>query len=193
MRLIVIGILVVLLLLTIIVPLVKKKKPSLFTAAIILIPAVALGYFEHTWIENQEKLQASFRQATEISVAKVSCERMSVEWFDAFISVNEAASDSRAAVKLKHSSCAPLFSYLNAEDKNSQKIDNTFTGAVLALSEAGVKVTNPEYDSQKVRCVAVQRIPGMVAALGGTEKQAYFIQEHYKNNMKNAKLTTQVC
>lgn len=193
MRIVIIALLVILALVTILLPLFKKKKPSIFTAAIILIPAVALGYFEYSWTENQKELQESFREMTEVPIAKFSCERMSIEWFDAYVSQKATDTGERAQIKLKHSTCAPLIGYLNLEDKSKQTIDNNFTVALVAYSEAGVRMLNPGADSTKVRCTAVNNIPRALYSLGGNPKQAYLVQQYYNANIKNSKLTTQIC
>lgn len=180
MRLVIIGILLIAAI-TVIVSGLRgyRKHVSWFALVLTLVPAGALGYFEYTWQETNNKITAVVKKASGNPDASFTCQRLSIGFFDTNITELSIRDDPNT-VHLKYRQCESLQGWFLANPKLTPTPDQVKSLQLFAADT--VRVSGPT-EGQKFLCVGTRELPAIVQLLGGTKEQGEYARGYYQQHI----------
>lgn len=181
MRIIIIGALVILAVVVVIYGLKNQKRISFLTVALLLIPAGIAGYFEYNWQNNQAQISVSLQKFTGIKTAKLSCQRLSEGFFDAWSS-KDTVDYGPTSAGLKYQECADLLSWYTNKDK-SQPTENQMTAIHVLVREAMRIMGQADPSLQECYAMSEKNTEPLAEDLGATPDEARYIALYYQQHL----------
>lgn len=180
MRIILIAILLILVVVVLIAGIRNKFRISFLSIVVLLIPAVALGYFEWAWQDAQTQISKTVvAKITENRKSELKCQRLSEGFFDVWAS-EKLIEVPENMVGLKYKVCGEILDYYKADPEAKPKPTLAQLEAMQLLSEESVKLANPDLKPAEAKCLGIKNIPLVVEALGGSPSQGQYGYLLYK-------------
>lgn len=190
MRIIIIGALVILAVVVVIYGLKNQKRVSFLALAILLIPAGVAGYFEYNWQTNQAQISLALQKFTGIKDAKLSCQRLSEGFFDAWSS-KDTVDYGPTSAGLKYQECSNLIAWYTSKDK-SQPTEDQMVAIHVLVREAMRIMGQSNPSLQECYAMSEKNTEPLAEDLGATPDEARYIALYYQQHLHSKALNKSV-
>jgi hypothetical protein len=181
MRIVVIAALVILALWIIIAGIINRRKISWLIIFVLIAPAGALSYFEYEYQEDQKEISANVVQAISgIDDSTLNCQRLMFAFVDVWAS-EKTVDNGKASAGIKYNSCSQILGFYRSDPKVNPTLDEV--KAFQLLSAESVRIAGKTEKEDEIQCLGIRNIKLVVTGLGGTEQQATYAYNYYKQEV----------